>query len=435
MSLINWVKNKFEKSGDESKKTTHNEDDNIQMVEFSSDLHIGNKYTTTDEDDSSNRSYVGAGMSNRGSRLVTNEDGYDFETQRKMTESKIVSEWPHTQREDVPLLGPDEFAQWFSPPPVFLWYMIAQFAACFIFSFVVSAITVKFPVTNPDNTWIRSSTIGAAAAFVQFLFGETTGGFLDIYLLWLVVVSNMFFSRRYGEGPGNMCARLTVIGKGVFLTIASVAGYFAGPALTATKMGGHVFTSNCTQDFQILCLARPSVNYVNDTQATFMTFLGHLLVQTAVFFAWTVVKRRTLWVQLLTKSHVHQSEEGRFNSADGFDTQQKQQQQQQDIKKKAKKHVAWRINDNWITVSFIIGGAYMLSNMMDSSSVGSGPDTLYWLVTATYTNDFSEAKVYAFVGLIAGIIVFLGRLLYHLLVTSTVYYRTNAIASANYHLL
>lgn len=394
---------------------------------------------------------IGSNMRYRGSKKVytnTADDNgsFDFEHQRKITESKIVSEWPHVQREDVPLLGPDLFPQWFSPPPVFLWYLLAQFSCTFIYSWAVSSITAKFPVTSSDFTFLRSSAIGCTVTIIQLMFGETTGAYLDVYLLWLVVVCNMFFSRKFAPGYEGIISRLLLILQGCMFTLASLGGYYAGPSLTAATLGGGTHTNDCANDFIPLCLARPSVRFVSDTEATYMVFSGHLLVMVATFVAWTVVKRRSLWVQVITKNHIHHTEtvtdttnnnnnNNNNNNDDSSDSTTQTTTTTENKVLAGPKYVAWKINDSWATVSFIIGGAHMLANLLFSVSIGSGPDTLYYVALGTYTNDFSDAKVYAYVGLVAGLVVFLGRLLYHLLVHSVVHYRATMLSSLNYERL
>lgn len=361
--------------------------------------------------------------------------------------SLVMSSWPDPQRQDTPLLGEDEFVQWVSHWAVLTWCFLAQFAAVTLFSFIVSLLSSTYPGPGTDNNhvWIFALAVGGVMILNNLMFARITGAFVNLWLIWLVVFVNMFFGRQFVGVYKGWRSRLSVIGKGIVLTIATLVGNFVGPLFTVALQGGKVMTSDCGTDFQILCLALPQTTFINNYQAGWRDGTGVLVIMMGTFIAWTVVKKRVLWVQMLTKSRASEYSgapnatmtttttttsglgfTSTNSTVDEYDTIEmndyagggNNNNESSFAAPEEPTFVPWEINDDLVSMSLVIGAAYFLVAEFNYGFVGGASDILYWLALSTYVGDRSQSMIYTWEGLVAGVVVFLGVLCYQALVYS-----------------
>lgn len=367
----------------------------------------------------------------------------DFEKSRRSYASAVVSNYPHVQANTTPLLGPDNFMQWFSPPWVLLFYFLAEVFGSAAREFFTSAAYFSWSGVWGLNILMRAMIVGAGYYFYVIVWAQWTGAYHDLWTLMNAGFSEMFFSKKFGAftSSSGLLTRFSVLGKILVLLIAQWVGSVIGMALYAWVKGLSVRTSDCNTDPALACYIAPSVvGAVSDDVAARNAFAGHLLIASAYFISWGVVKRLTLWVALLTKTFVHAPDAGDHHNnlmgsiaddnqvvdLDSHNELQHHHERRRMIDKSESKYVPWQINDNWSEMAKIVGVATFGAHVI-FSDVNNGFNFWSFFVSSLFTGNWDGAKIFVWPGLAANLVIFVMQLIHWLLASSSASYRSTVL--------
>ena len=290
-----------------------------------------------------------------------------------------------------------------------------------LFSWAASEAMINFPGPSLLATYVRSLVLGLAVFVIVIFFSKQCGAIMDVYHMVFVGFCDVCFSRKWSSFPSPWLERLSVIVKVIAFLIAIIIGNFIGPLFAVVAHGGNVMTSDCVLDFQILCLAAPQTNFVITSKAQAMVVLSHMLIIASYFIAWCLVKRKSLWVHVAGNPAVPYApviegdESVELASPEGPSLQAA---------------VTWarmQIDDSWVAPAAVVGGAVFLAMIFTSTYIGVGFDTFFWVATSVYTNQRTQALVYAWGGLMACGIVFFFIAFYHIMVSIAVNHKAKVL--------
>ncbi len=384
-------------------------------------------------------------MSTKGFADYTDTDNRD----QGPRESVLTANFPHPYGMTTPLLGPDSFPMWFSPPYVFLFYVMAEIGGAFLLAFLTAGATWYYPGGFILNTLIRAAIIAGGYFILTLGWAKWTGATADVWMCWLVGFCEMFFSRKGGAmTPQGFLARFSVIGKMIIFPLCQFLGALMGVAAWSLIVDFAVITSDCGTGFAVSCAIRPVAFAISDKSASWTIFFGYLLVYGGQMLAWVFYgKKISLWVALLTKNFAR-GEVERLSQLDEehaheLGVQGLSMEEKGESSHKAMAHlkvghhhyVPWEINDEWGDVAKIVAGTVFVAHLLLSLFVGSNFNFWFWFVTSIYTKDYSQANLHVWPGLAAGLVLFVLVLIHFLLSSGTASYTSNALRNRSYKTL
>lgn len=343
----------------------------------------------------------------------------------------MVSDFPNPQSTTTPTIGVDAFPQWFSPPYVFVIYVIMEIMACALFGFALTGATYRFPGNFLLNLIVRSVIIAGVKYFIVLMWSKLTGAFLDGPTLMLVGFCEMFFSRkRKPQTSAGFLSRFQVLGKVLIFLLSQFVGYLIGVSTWTTVIGGKIVTGNCTVDFVPSCLVKPVPMGITESGAMWSLFWGCLFIQGSYFVGWAMSKKISLWVALITKTYDHRKHGASLPADHSGDTGYYSVDPPNSlprVHRSPTKYVPWEINDDWQGVARSVASAEFVTQLMFSSEVGTGFNFWFWFVTSIYTSDYSFANFYAWPTIASGLVVFLFQLMWYLLSSGSMTYNSTTL--------
>lgn len=359
-------------------------------------------------------SYANVGSSMGGVRNT-------FERQRLRLSSAMTSHFPHVMAQRLPTIGPDSFAQWFSPMYVLVIYILLFAIEGMIYSMVISTAFVTFPGIDPLSILIKAMIAGGTSAFIVIGFSRWTGAYCDPFITTMVGFMEIFFDDKWKDyNSAGIAQKASVIGKIAIACIFNWVGFLIGFALMVASQGGSVTTSDCLVDFTFVCLAQPRPFFIGETTARWQAALGSLLIPGAFLIAYGLNKKRELWTLALTYSGIHYSAVDQNGERDGINADDMKRQ-----KKANKMYVPYEINDDYLQIGATVGLAHFLVVGLFSRNIGFAFNFWYWFVSSIYTGDYEYASIYAWPMLLACIIVFVAHTLWFLMSERSISFRRN----------
>jgi len=248
----------------------------------------------------------------------------------------------------------------------------------------------------------------------------------------------MFFTKNSRKIDGRLVlTKLSVLGKVIMMTIAQFVGALIGVAFWSLVVGNGVSTSDCSIDFVPACIMRPTLIGASDSEGSWALVLGYMFIMGSYFATWATFKKISLWVPLLSKgfAHKHTSHINEEHT-DGSDHQpgddQNEQRDMHSVHKDTTKYIPWEINDNWAEIAKGVAAATLCVHLLLSPTVGTGFNFWFWFVTSLYTKNFTQANIYVWPGLVAGLIVFVIHLIHWAIAMGASARRTEILRGSSY---
>lgn len=346
------------------------------------------------------------------------------ETKRSLAPSIFDSIHDSTMSR-VPEVGYDSFYQWLKPSwNIIIVLFIALASSTLLsaawFSVVFSNPTNVESLMQPDFDWanttdpnhiamytsqievqasmnliIQCMVIFFSLILVRFCFVKFTGEAQDPFLLISAGFSEMILHPKYrAEGfSKDITNRLTVLVKILIILIGELIGWIIGYCIFIgwarnVATNDSFPTENCTAvnftSAPCRVYAKFDESVVSDSAATWMVVLGMLFSFVSYYIGYTMIRHKEHWmtVDMVSKTS-----------------------------KKNPKHRG--VNPFGFAMVSALGPT--LSHFLFARYVGVSHNTFYWLVSAMFTHGTEQAKVYAWPGILIGLIVVLAHFVYHLL--------------------
>jgi len=266
---------------------------------------------------------------------------------------------------------------------------------------------------------IRCILIGVGRYAVVLVMSGLTGATLDLPNLWLIGFCEMFFNKRQPNTSAGVLGRFSVLGKMLWLTIVQFLAYLMGVALWSARTGNAVYTSDCLTGFADSCVMKPYLVGIAPSNGRFTGFIGFLIVMGSYFVGWALTKRIPLWVALITKNFAQKYSGNSGQSVADGEVVGTDETGQPKVQASRDKYVPWIINDGFEGVAKSTSVADFTANVIFSTTNGTGFVFWFWFVTSIYTNDYTGADNYVWLGFAAGLFIFVAQLLYWLLASAS----------------
>ena len=347
-----------------------------------------------------------------------NMQGSDpFESEYMKSNSTIVTD-SYDVFATLPTLGLRSFAQIFSPPYAAVKMFLLELFCCALYAFVIGYATFNYPGTFVLNVWTRTFAVFIVRCAIVSGWSKDTGATLDLPLLLLVGFTEMFFGPRGGANTDRgILSSISVLGKMLFYGIMQFIGYLVGVALLTAVEGGPVSTSDCLVDIDtVSCTIQPISLMADDARARVVAVLFSLMVFGGHFAGYSFHKRLNLWMAAITKRFVDTKKyEGTYGES-------------YCIGKDHKRYAPLHINNEWVWVATTVALFDALSHLLFSIRLGVGNNWFFWLTTSLFTGRYGQANIYAWPGIVAGLIVFAATALFYMLTSRQAKYRSKTVS-------
>lgn len=271
-------------------------------------------------------------------------------------------------------LGIYSFDCWYKGVILLISTFITELLCSTMYYFIIGVTCFHFPGFQYIAILIKICVFAGSRYFIAFTMTNITGGYLDPWVVLYATFTELFYCTDQCMYPESKVflfwQRMSVFGKTIFILIADILGAFIGIALISLVTGYVVRTTDCVLDISPSCVIRPTYSGIGLAEGRVTQFMGYLII----FFSYVIATS-------IFKNGVFHARE--------------------------KKTLVLPEYITWGDFSSIIAAGYFVSHIwVMYYNNGYSLDVWYWLVTSAYTNNFDEADIYPWPGLVAGLVTF-----------------------------
>lgn len=250
-----------------------------------------------------------------------------------------------------------------------IFYIFSSIVVNILYYWLHGVIYSQFTGVTFEVIAVRSILIFFLHYFLIRHWGFWVGAYFIPWLSFLMAFNYTFYqsSKLRRDGSKRSLWIFELLVKPIVMIITQIIGAFAGLALIGVTTDNiNVVTSDCLVDTVSACDALPKFNGIDDPAAWAINILGAILIGAAyLVVSYTVARPRDSTREQRVRARRQYAKE----------------------------------------TSFTVASVYTLIHALWGAAIGGTWNTLYWLVLAVYTRDFSGAIIRIFGPLIGFVIV------------------------------